>query len=423
LLRSFIFASLAAASLLAADADWPQFRGPHGSGISAEKGLPVTWGSDKNIAWKIDVTGAGASSPIIAGGRIYLTSYTGHAMPGQRGSSSVSALKRHVLCLNLADGKLLWDKEAETVQPEAQRVAEHGYASSTPIVEGDRLYAFFGISGLFAFDLEGKQLWHSPAGSNTHQWGTAASPVIYKDLVIVNASVESDALVAFNKETGKEVWRAPGIRQAWNTPALVDLPNGKSELAVCIEGKVLGFDPATGKELWSAGGNGGYMCPSLVVANGAVYAPWAHRTIAVKAGGSGDVGKSHEIWNIYKSQRGSNVSSGVFFGGNLYFAADAERSRDSESVLCMNGQTAEVIAERKLDPAPGRIYSSPVIADGKFYVTARNGKTYVLSADTKLEPLAVSDLSDGTDFDASPAVAKGRLLIRSGKRLYCVGEK
>src|SRR5262245_28042621 len=231
-------------------ADWAQFRGPGGLGISAEKNLPDSWSQTENIAWKTGLPGAGTSSPIVVGKRIYLTSYSGYAVPGEAGGN-MEELKRHLLCLNAEDGKIIWNKTIASKLPEQARIREdHGYASSTLAADGERIYAFFGKSGVVAYDHDGKELWNADVGTGLNGWGSASSPILFGDLVIVNASVESGSMVGLDRKTGKEVWRANGIQQSWNTPVLVPLDGGKTELAVAVPDKVLGFDPATGKELW-----------------------------------------------------------------------------------------------------------------------------------------------------------------------------
>src|SRR5439155_5197389 len=233
-------------------ADWSQFRGPGGLATSTEKDLPVRWSSKKNVVWRTLLPGPGTSSPVTAGNRVFLTCYTGYAVDDAK-PGKMEDLRRHLLCVDRGNGNILWQKEFQPLLPEHQYAGEgsyHGYSSSTPATDGERLYVFFGKSGVFCFDLDGNQLWHADVGQGIHHWGSAASPLLYKTLLIVNASVESGALVALDKKTGKEVWRAPGIRGSWNTPVLVTAPSGGRELVVSVQDRLLGLDPDTGKELW-----------------------------------------------------------------------------------------------------------------------------------------------------------------------------
>jgi outer membrane protein assembly factor BamB len=181
-------------------ADWPQFRGPGGLGIAPDTGLPTTWSATENVLWKTDLPGPGASSPIAVANKIFLTCYSGYGLPDQR-SGDMKDLKRHLVCLDRASGKVLWTQDVPHEGSENSYQgyqALHGYASGTPASDGKAVYVFFGKAGVFAFDLAGKQLWKVSVGERTHNWGSGTSPVLFKDLVLVNASVESNALVALN---------------------------------------------------------------------------------------------------------------------------------------------------------------------------------------------------------------------------------
>jgi len=408
--------STAAPSGGAGSADWPFFRGPTGMGTSSSTGLPLTWSLDENIAWKAELPGAGASSPVTFRDRIYLTCYTGYFVPGDD-SGSLEDLKRHLLALNRADGKLVWDTPVKAKLPEESRIRDHGFAANTPAVDEDRVYAFFGKSGVFAFDHEGKQLWEADVGDKTNGWGTSASPVLYKDLVFINASVESDSLIALDRKTGKEKWRAGGIKEAWNTPLVVTAKSGRQELIVATQGKILAFDPDTGKDLWSCKTDiTWYMVPSVIAHDGVIYALGGRSgvaALAVRAGGDGDVTESHRLW---KGDKGSNVSSPVYLDGHLYFMSDSRGT-----AYCMKAETGEVVYEQRLERA-GQVYSSALLADGRLYYLTRDGKTYVLAAKPEFEQLAANELRDRSIFNGSPSVDGSRLLIRSDKFLYCIGK-
>jgi outer membrane protein assembly factor BamB len=397
--------------------DWPQFRGPGGQGISADKGLPVTWGPKENIVWKVALPGAGASTPIVVGPRIFVTCFSGYGVPGQP-AAALDRLKLHVVCLDRGSGKILWIKHAAPKLPEQPTMREnHGYASSTPVADGERLYAFFGKTGVVAFDHDGKRLWQAEVGAGLNGWGSAASLMLAGDLLIVNASVESQSLVALDKKTGREAWQTKGIKESWNTPLLVTVAPGKSELVVAIMGKVLGLEPATGAQRWSCATDiGWYMVPSLVAEEGIVYAIGGRSGggLAVRAGGTGDVTRSHRLWKIAK---GSNVSSPIVHEGHLYWMHEG-----LGIAYCAELKTGKIVYEERV-PGAGPIYASPVLADGKLYYVCRNGRTIVLIAGPKYERLAVNDLADRSPFNASPAVAGSRLYLRSDRFLYCVGLK
>jgi outer membrane protein assembly factor BamB len=419
LCRSAFVVLLALGACSARGQDWSQFRGPHGLGISPENDLPVEWSSEKNIVWRTRLPGPGTSSPVTTGDRIFLTCYTGYALdtsaPGK-----MEDLRRHLVCVGRKDGKVRWTKEFEPVLPEHKYVGEgsyHGYASSTPTTDGQRLYVFFGKSGVFCFDLDGNQLWHVAVGKGTHGWGSAASPVLYKDLLLVNASVESGTLFALDKMTGKEVWKAPGIGSAWNTPVLVTAPSGELEVVISVQNRLLGLNPDTGKELWHADGVHRYVCPSVVAEGGVVYAIGGGNTsLAVRAGGRGDVTKTHTLW---RANQGSNVSSPVYHEGHLYWAND-----HGGLVSCQDAATGKFLYRQRLKPDSGIIYASPLLAGGKLYYVSQTSGTYVVAARPTFELVAHNVFADDRSrANASPAVSDGHLLLRTDQYLYCIGKR
>jgi outer membrane protein assembly factor BamB len=399
-------------------ADWPQFRGPGGSGVSPEKGLPLTWGPEQNVAWKTELPGPGTSSPVLVGDRIFLTYYTGYNVPGKP-RSEMADLKRHLVCLDRETGRVRWTRDVPAKLPEQDTIREgHGYASSTPAADTERVYAFFGKTGVLAFDHDGKPLWQADVGSGLNGWGSAASPVLHGGLVIVNASVESESLVALDRTTGKEAWRARGIKESWNTPVFVAGKDGRTELVVAVFGKVLGFDPATGEHLWSCATDiGWYMVPSLVAHDGVAYCIGGRNgggSLAVRAGGRGDVTQTHRLW---AERRGSNVPSPVYHEGHLYWM-----NEDTGIAYCAEAATGKVVYEERV-PRAGPVYASALLADGRVYYLDRGGRAFVLAAQPRFEVLAVNDLRDGSTFNASPVAADGRLFLRSDKFLYCIGKK
>ena len=409
--------SVFAPTLFAAES-WMQFRGPGGQGITTEKGLPTTWTASENIAWKTLLPGPGTSSPILVGDKIYLTAYSGFNVAGESGD--MADLKRHLVCLDRKSGKLLWKKDIAAKLPEQERIRDdHGYASSTPASDGQRIYCFFGKSGVFAFDLAGKQLWQADVGSELHGWGSAASPVLFDNLVLVNASVESSTLVALDKTSGKEVWQARGIKESWNTPVLAKTADGKTELLVAVMGKVLGLDPNSGRELWSCDTNiPWYMVPSTVVDSGVSY--WiggrSGSAFAVRLGGKGDVSDTHRVWT---GTTNSNVPSPLIYQGHMYWAND-----NQGIVYCADAKTGKIVYQERL-PRADQFYASPLLGDGKIYYVTRSGRTFVVAASPSFKLLATNDLRSGDErgmFNAAPLAADGRLLMRSDKYLYCLDE-
>jgi outer membrane protein assembly factor BamB len=400
-------------------ADWRQFRGPGGLGASDEKGLPVKWSAKENVVWRTELPGPGTSSPVTVGDRVFVTCYSGYAV-GDAEPGDMNNLKRHLVCLDRKSGQIVWQKQFDPRLPEHQYAGEgayHGYSSGTPASDGERLYVFFGKSGVYCFDLAGTELWHAAVGEGIHGWGSGTSPLLYKNTVIINASVESGSLVALDKMTGKELWRAGGISSSWNTPLLVAVPDGGTELVVSVQDRVIGLDPDAGKELWHVEGVHRYVCPSVVADKGVIFAiGGGHTSLAVRAGGRGDVNKTHALW---RDNRGSNVSSPVYYDGNVYWASDS-----GGIVTCQEAATGRTVYQNRLEPGSGLIYASPILADGKlYYVSQRNG-TYVVAAKPEFELLAHNTFEDDNSrTNASPIVSDGQLLMRSDRYLYCIGKK
>lgn len=409
---------LIAAACTASGADWRQFRGPSGQGISEEKGLPSEWSAEKNIVWKVKLPGAGASSPVTLGKRVFVTCYSGYGIDG-KDPGKMEDLRRHLLCIDRTTAKTLWSREFEPALPEHKYTGEgsyHGYAASTPITDGERLYVFFGKSGVYCFDLDGKQLWHTTVGKNTNGWGSGTSPILYKDSLIVNASVESGALVALDRTAGKEKWRTPGISSAWNTPVLVAARDKSQQLVVSMQGRVVAVDPESGKKVWDAEGVHRYVCPSVVDHDGVVYAiGGGHTSLAVKTGGQGDVTKTHGIW---RTNKGSNVGSPVYHEGHLYWPGDSDGH-----VRCQEAATGKMVYSERLNPASGQIWASPVLADGKLYYVSKENGTFVVAAKPQFEQLAHNVISgDKSRSNASITVSNGQLFLRNDQFLYCIGK-
>jgi outer membrane protein assembly factor BamB len=430
--------ALVGGSLLA---DWPGFRGPKGTGVSDDKDLPVEWTKD-NFLWKVRLPGPGTASPIVVGDKIFVTCYTGYGTTLSKGMGKGGGfgkgkgggdfgdqkkLKRLVLCLDAATGQVIWQKEIAPKLPETSFtdfVREHGYATNTPVCDGERLYVFFGKTGVLAFDLDGKQLWQADVGGGTNKWGTASSLLLYKDLVIVNAAMESKALLGLDKLTGKEVWRTGGIGTTWSSPCLVETKDGKQELVLSLPGKVAGYDPEAGKELWhckgissSISGVGGtYSTP--VASGGVVYVtggggPGSQvSALAIKAGGRGDVNTTHVLW---RQKAGTSFNSPVVAGDYLYCLDGL--------AYCLRTDTGKIVYKERLHDSSGD-YVSAVVAGEQIFLVTRFDGVYVLASGEKFQKLAHNTIAgDPSIFNANPAVSNGRLYLRSSDYLYCIGKK
>lgn len=402
-------------------ADWPRFRGPTGDGVAADTRPLLKWSDTENLLWRTPLPGPGASSPVVSGERVFLTCYSGYGLD-VRNPGDLTALTRHLVCLDRRDGRVLWQQDVKTELPDkpyqGQYITMHGYASSTPATDGAGVFCFFGNAGVHAFTVDGRKVWEASVGERAHDWGVGSSPLLHGDLVIVNAAHESNALVALDRRTGKTVWSVNGFPASWNSPIIVKA-SGRDELVVNASGRLRAFDPATGMELWSCQAiKAAELCPSLVAHDGVIYVIGAPggQAMAVRAGGSGDVTATHILWRVAK---GTNVGSPIYHEGHLYFVNDA-RGR----VHCLKADTGEVVYEEPISPLRDRWYASPVLAQGRLYFVGRTTGTVVLAARPEFEVLATNTVtSDKSVFNGSPALVDGQVFLRSDRFAYGFGQK
>lgn len=402
-------------------ADWPQFRGPTANGVATENDLPLKWSETENLVWRTELPGPGSSSPIVSGDRVFLTCYSGYGVDAKE-PGELSNLKRHAICLSRRDGKIVWQHEVKTDLPDkpfqGQYITMHGYASSTPVTDGANVYFFFGNAGVHAFTRDGRKLWDVSVGAKAHDWGAGSSPILYGDLLIVNAAHESNALLALDRHTGNTVWSVNGFPASWNTPAIVKV-DGHEELIVNSSGKLRAFDPKTGTELWFCQSiKAAELCPSVVAHDGVIYVIGSPKgeVIAVRAGGKGDVSATNILW---QAPKGSNVGSPIYHDGHLFVVNDARAQ-----VICLKAATGEVVFEQPISPERDRWYASPVLAQGRLYFVSRTTGTVVLAAKPAFEVLATNRIADDASvFNGSPALSDGQIFLRSNRYAYCFGRK
>lgn len=403
-------------------ADWPQFRGPTADGVTTETNLPLTWSEKENLIWRTKLPGPGSSSPIVTGDRVFLSCYSGYGLD-PKDPGDMSKLKRHAICLGRRDGKVLWQQEVTTKLPDkpftGTYITTHGYASSTPVTDGKGVFFFMGNAGVHAFTVDGKKVWDVSVGDKANDWGAGSSPILYGDLLIVNAAHESNALIALDRRTGKTVWSVSGFPASWNTPTVVKV-DGHDELVVNSSGRLRAFDPKDGKELWSCESiRAAELCPSVVAHDGVIFvigSPGGQAT-AVRAGGKGDVSATHIVW---KASKGSNVGSPVYHDGHLYFVNDSRGM-----ATCLDAKTGAVVYEEPISRQKrDRWYSTPLLSGDRLYCVGRQTGTVVLAAKPEFKVLATSVIADDDSVaNASPAVADGRIFLRSNQYAYCVGSR
>lgn len=434
--------------------DWSRFRGPNGSGVSPDSAaVPINWSEEENLKWKTDLPGPGLSSPIVIGDRVVVTCWSGYAVdknePGE-----IENLKRNVICLDRASGKIIWQQSEDPVLPEDQysgMFAENGYASHTPVTDGERVFVFFGKSGVIAFNLsDGTRLWKKSVGENRERkgWGTASSPIVHKDLVIVPAFIESDSIVAFNGKTGEIAWeqKTPGYTSNWSTPILVEADD-RTDLVMAVPGEVWGMNPDSGKLRWYCEIPGSDSARASVVADGDLVIAMAggrgaQTSVAVKAGGKGAI---EPIWT---GRDISSIASPVIHDGKLYVVSNkvatsvdlSTGKRLAQSRL--TGSTASAKPANDEQPAAdgggrggyggrggrggsgGQDYSSPILAGNHLFFAARSGDTFVVEVGDAMNQVAVNSFaSDRTDYSATPAISNGEIFMRSAKAIYCIAEK
>jgi len=385
---------------------WPRWRGPSGQGIVDSGKYRDKWSPTEGIKWKVAVPGRGHSSPVVWGDHIFFT------------TEYDNGARLSMLAFRRSDGQKLWEtfvptEGVEHVYPKNSR------ASATPVTDGSLVYASFGTHGLAAFDFKGKLTWHNRVGKLSNYHGSAGSPILYKDRVIIyqdhKGSAETTAYVgAFDKKTGKEVWKTPRVETVgWGTPIVVRAGD-RDELIVSSQRKVYGYDPDSGKELWTVAGLSFEVIPTPVVAEGLILCSSGRQgpTIAIRPGGSGDVTETHVAW---KSPKGSPfIPSGVVVDGVLYLVNDIQSILTAHDV-----KTGEVLYQGRLGEAKKEGFSaSPIANDGKVFFTNDDGETFVLKAGREFNLLHTNTLGEQTL--ASPALVDGIWYFRTASSLVAI---
>lgn len=445
-IRTILVMTILAVTSIGVAGDWTRFRGPNGSGISSDaEATPIEWSPTKNLKWKTALPGAGLSSPIVVGDRVYVTCYSGYGV-GRNSGGRIEDLKRHLVCVDRTSGDILWNKPVKAVLPEdsysGMGIPAHGYASHSPVSDGKRIYVFYGKTGALAFNLDGEQLWQTSVGteSDRRRWGSASSPILYNDTLIITASAESEAMVALNTETGEEVWRqeAAGLANVWGTPLLVKVDDERTDLVLGVPYEIWGFNPRNGKLRWYSEAMAGDQFNSSVVASGTTVFAVEGRgggSIAVRAGGKGDVSKTHTVWAGNDSSR---FGTPIVHENRVYFFSGSVAT-------CIDATTGDSIFQGRLTGGSGGSsdrggnsggsrfgggrgfggsdYSSPVMANGNIYYTQGSGNTFVIKAGHEYEQLAVNRVTEDTEsFGATPAISNGELFLRSNRHLYSIAE-
>lgn len=414
LLACLLAVAIPAVSARAAADEWPQFRGPTGQGLSTATNVPVEWDTSKNVAWKVPVPGRGWSSPVLADGRLYLTT----AVDAEGGSTVL-----RVMCLDPNDGKVAWDTEVFRPDPAAVKVihAKNSPASATPIVAGDRLYAHFGHLGTAALDLAGKVVWRQESLKFQSVHGNGGSPALVNgETLVFNCDGGADPFIAaLDARSGDVKWKTPRNVPtprpfSFSTPLAIEV-GGATQVVSPASGMVAAYDPATGTELWRVRTGTGYsVVPRPAFAHGLLFVSSGYDEAvlyAIKAeGAKGDATDTHVAWQTGKGA--PNTPSVVVAGNEAYYVAD------NGIATCADARSGKVHWTERLD---GDFSASPVAADGRVYFQNEEGIGYVVRASTSFELLAENDLEERSL--ASYAVADGALFVRTEKHFWKIASK
>jgi outer membrane protein assembly factor BamB len=426
--------------------NWPGFRGPSAAGVADGQQLPETWdaASGSNIAWKVEIPGLAHSSPIVWGDRIFVTSAISSRAdatfkPGLYGEGTASEdrtpQKWVVIALDRKTGSTVWQRTAYEGVPREKRHIKATYANATPVTDGRYVVAFFGSQGLYAFEMDGTPAWNKDLGVlNTgaydlpeYEWGTASSPIIYKDLVIVQCDTQNESFVlAVDIKTGRTVWKT--VRKelpSWGTPTVYEPPRGGSaELVTNASNFVRGYDPDTGEERWRLGRSSKITAPTPVFADGLIVVASGRAPerpiFAIRPGGHGDITPPAEkdssdflVWS--KTGRGSYMPTPLIYRGLVYVLGNPGLLDAYEL------RTGREIYRQRLEHQGSGFSASPVAADDRLYLPSEDGDIFVVRSGPAFKLLATNSM--GEPLMATPALADRHMYIRGSKHLFAVGRR
>jgi outer membrane protein assembly factor BamB len=412
------------AAALAADV-WPQFRGPESSGVAEDARLPERWSKTENVAWTAEIPGLGWSSPVVWGDRVFVTSVvsmveqekprTGIYLDGRRVNPPPGEHRWMVYCIDANSGRIRWEREVHRGVSKSARHLKNSFASETPVTDGERVYAYFGNVGVFAFDMDGAAVWSQAFGPFPTRtgWGTAASPVLHDGrLYIVCDNEEQSFLVALDGKTGKEIWRVGREeKSSWATPHIWR-HDGTTEIVTNASHRIRSYD-LNGKLLWEMGGASSIAIPTPLSRFGMVYVSSGYvqdevrPVFAIRPGGT-------IAWSL--PQGGPYNTSPLIYRDQYYTLFDRGffASHDART-------GKEIYGKVRIDPAAGAFTASPWAYNGTIFALSEEGVTFVIQAGPEYRLLGTNALDEMTL--ATPAIARGSLFIRTASKLYCIREK
>jgi outer membrane protein assembly factor BamB len=441
---AFLIVVIAALSTTAAAQNWPSFRGANATGFVEGKPTPTTWDATKstNVLWKTPIPGLAHASPVVWGDRVFVTTavsskggeYFRHGLYGDVDSDKdTSPHSWHVYSLDKKTGKIVWDRVACEGVPKIKRHIKSTHASSTPVTDGTHVVAFFGSEGLYCYDLNGKLIWKKDLGvldggwfyDPDYQWGTASSPIIYKNMVIVQCDVQKNSFIAaYNLKDGKELWRTPREEiPSWGTPTIYEGP-ARVELITNATRAIRAYDPMTGKELWHMTGNPEVTATTPIFGHGLIFICNSYRPnqpiYAIRAGATGDISlkpnettNQHIAWSMQRG--GTYMPTPLIYGEFLYTCAN------QGVMACYNPKTGERLYQQRIGDKGGSYSASPVAADGKIYLSSEDGEIFVVKAGPKYELLATNQM--GEVLMATPAISDGMIFVRGQHSVFAIAER
>lgn len=388
--------------------NWPGWRGPDRSGVTADRGAPVSWSATAGVQWKAPLPGIGSSNPIVWDKFVVCTS-----------SDGVAHQDLHVLCLDRDSGRQLWHVRLWGTAPTLHHETKSSMATPSPITNGRHIFAFFGTGDVFCLDFSGSLVWQrslaAEYGAFENRFAASSSPLLFGDTVIVQCDhFGASYLVAIDQQTGANRWKVdrPEAWLSWSSPIIARVPqSNREELILCGSEKMDAFEPRSGERLWTLRGMARECIPTPVVGRGLVFAVSGPNaaTFAVRPGGSGDVTESHVVWS---STRGNPYVPSAILVGEHYYIVD-----DHGIGTCLDAATGKPLWRKRLG---GDFTASPVAAEDWIYFTNESGTTLVIRADSdKYEELAKNTIDE--PVFASPAISSGRIFLRSASHLWCLG--
>lgn len=393
--------------------DWPAFRGPQGNGVSSEPSVPLEWGPDRNIRWKTKLPGPGNSSPIVSGGRVFVSCATDEGR------------NRGLYCFDRDGGALMWSKIVRYETGDLTHKT-NPYCGSSPAADGKRVVVWHGSAGLHCYDYDGNVLWSRDLGTFRHIWGYGSSPVFHGESILLNCGPgERTFVTALSAKNGDTIWQVdePGGTSgeagadtwtgSWSTPVVARI-DGRDQVLVSLPHHVNAYDPRDGKVLWSCDGLGKLVYTSPVVGDGVAVAMSGYHgpAIGFKVGGKGNVTESNRLWQVTEKNP-QRIGTGIIVDGHLYMANEQQLAQ------CIDVQNGKAVWTSRMPQ--GLIWASPVLVGDRLYVTNQRGTTVVFRANPReFELLAVNQLDESSN--STLAVSDGRLFLRTNENLYCIGE-